>query len=87
MSARSRLKIPPLVAPCAPEGDTLTDYDRSQILTYARLLDAERDGFNWAEAATEILLLDVATDAAAAKQCWQSHLDRARWFVAGGFST
>lgn len=87
MPAKAHLKIPPLVAPSAPAQDTLTDYDRSQILTYARLLDAERDGFDWSEAATEILLLDVAADELAAKRCWQSHLDRAQWFVDGGFAT
>lgn len=87
MPAKAHLKIPPLVAPCAPSSAALTDYDRSQILTYARLLDAERDGFDWSEAATEILLLDVAADAAAAKRCWQSHLARAQWFVDGGFAT
>lgn len=86
MPAKSHLNIPPLVAPSAPAGDALTDYDRSQILTYARLLDAERDGFDWTEAATDILLLDIEVDTAAAKRCWQSHLDRAHWFVDGGFA-
>ena len=86
MPAKAHLKIPPLVAPCAPAVDALTDYDRSQILTYARLLDAERDGFDWSEAATEILLLDIEADAAGAKHCWRSHLDRAHWFVDGGFA-
>lgn len=65
----------------------MTDYDRTHILTYARLLDAERDGYEWIDAAMEVLDLDVVADPLRAKNCWQSHLDRARWFVAGGFST
>lgn len=86
MSAKAQFNVLPLVAPRAPVDNVLTDYDRSQILTYARLLDAERDGFDWIETAAEILLLDVASDPAAAKCCWQSHLDRAHWFVDGGFA-
>lgn len=87
MPATNQMNIPPLVAQCAPAQDVLTDYDRSQILTYARLLDAERDGYDWSEAASEILLLDVDVDAEVAKRCWRSHLDRAHWFVDGGFAT
>lgn len=64
----------------------MTDYDRTHILTYARLLDAERDGYEWADVATEVLDLDVAADPGGAKSCWQSHLDRAHWFVDGGFA-
>lgn len=87
MAATNFSKSPPLVEPCAPVNDVLTDYDRSQTLTYARLLDAERAGYGWADAATEILLLDVEADTEAAERCWRSHLDRAHWFVDGGFST
>ncbi|MCW0197652.1 DUF2285 domain-containing protein [Sphingopyxis sp.] len=64
----------------------MTDYDRTHILTYARLLDAERDDYDWTDVAMEVLDLDVAADPGGAKSCWQSHLDRAHWFVDGGFA-
>lgn len=64
----------------------MTQYDRIQMLAYARLLDAERDGFNWTDVALEVLDLDVAADAAGARQCWQSHLDRAHWIAGEGLA-
>lgn len=70
----------------APQDMTLTDYDRAHVLTYARLLDAERDGYDWVEAAVEILDLNMAADRIRAKACWRSHLDRAHWFANGGFA-
>lgn len=70
----------------APDVPAMTDYDRTHILTYARLLDAERDDYDWTDVAMEVLDLDVAADPCGAKICWQSHLDRAHWFVDGGFA-
>ena len=70
----------------APQEAGLTNYDRAHTLTYARLLDAERDGYGWAEAAAEVLDLDIAADPPRAEKCWRSHLDRAHWFVSGGFA-
>lgn len=65
----------------------MTDYDRTHMLTYARLLDAECDDFDWTDVAMEVLDLDVTADPRGAKICWQSHLDRAHWLVNGGFAT
>lgn len=70
----------------APETAGLTDYDRTHVLTYARLLDAERDGYDWPAVAIEVLDLDVDADRVGAEKCWRSHLDRAHWFVNGGFA-
>jgi len=70
----------------APNNPAMTDYDRVQMLTYARLLDAESDGYGWTDVAVEVLDLDVAADPAGAKRCWQSHLDRARWIVGDGLA-
>lgn len=74
------------IAERAPDGLTMTDYDRVQMLTYARLLDAERDDYDWTDVALEVLDLDVAADAAGARHCWQSHLDRAHWIVGEGLA-
>src|SRR3546814_6377032 len=64
------------IAERAPDGPAMTGYDRVHTLTYARLLDAERDGHDWTDVAAEMLDLDVAADRAGAKASWQSHLDR-----------
>lgn len=67
----------------APDTATLTDYDLSHFLTYARLIDAERARVDWRKAASEILLCDVEQDPDGTLRCWQSHLARAHWVVDG----
>src|SRR5690606_1519796 len=71
----------------APNDFSLTAYDRAHMLTYARLLDAERLGHDWTAAAAEILGLDVVVDCEAAERCWRSHLERARWIVGKGLAS
>lgn len=68
----------------APTGETVLDYDRRHLLTYAELLDAEKDGVAWQDGALEILGIDPVTDAARARICWDSHLVRARWIAGAG---
>jgi hypothetical protein len=72
-----------LVHEAAPSVERITLYDQCHFLTYARLLDAERAGLNWREAATDILLCDVQQDPESTRRCWQSHLTRAHWVVGG----
>lgn len=67
----------------APDSGALTNYDASHFLTYARLLNAERAGVDWREAATDILLCDVELDPDGTRRCWESHLARAHWVVSG----
>jgi hypothetical protein len=68
----------------APSGETVFDYDRRHLLTYAELLDAEKDGIAWQDGALEILGIDPVTDATRARVCWESHLARARWITGAG---
>lgn len=68
----------------APTGETVLDYDRRHLLTYAELLDAEKDGITWQDGALEILGIDPVTDATRARTCWDSHLARARWITGAG---
>lgn len=75
---------PDWLEPDAPGGDVVTDYDQRHFLTYARLLDAEREAQNWRDAAAEILKLDVIDDPDAAERCFRSHLNRAHWIVGPG---
>lgn len=75
------------VAERAPSEFVVTEYDHAHMLTYARLLDAERDGHEWSVVAAEVLDLHVSADCEGARRCWQSHLERAHWLVREGFAT
>ena len=83
MSVRS---LPP-VDPLAPTSASVTPYDRTHYLLYARLIDAEDGGGDWKVAAGAILECDVAHDPEAAKLCYDSHLARARWIVGEGLDS
>lgn len=69
----------------APEGP-VTAYDRRNLSIYAQLLDAEDSGLDWRTCAEEILGRDPHGDATATFVCWQSHIKRARWIIAGGLA-
>ncbi len=76
----------PVVAEKAEWSEVITHYDRQHFLTYARLLDAERDEVDWRDAVREILLRDPDKDPIKARICWESHLERARWISTTGYS-
>ena len=76
---------PPPVADTAPSEPRITDYDRSHIATYLRLLDAAADGAPWDEVARVVLGLDPSGDADAARRIHASHLARARWISDQGY--
>lgn len=68
----------------APDCDTLTDYDRSHLMTYARMLDVDGGDGRWRDASLAILGVDPSIDEAEARACWDSHLRRAQWIVGAG---
>ncbi|WP_296614644.1 hypothetical protein [Sphingomonas sp.] len=68
----------------APASDSVLDYDRRNLLTYAELLDAADAGVDWLAGALDILGIDPVIDAERARACWDSHLARARWIVGDG---
>ena len=70
---------PPPVADEAPREAVLTVYDRSHLVTYLRLLDAEAEGADWAEVARVVLNLDPSREPERARRVWESHLARAKW--------
>jgi len=72
------------VAPRAPEGDTVVDYDRRHLALYAALLDADDAGQCWREVARLLMRLDLSD--CDAEACWRSHLERARWIVGAGLA-
>lgn len=66
--------------------DGVTTYDRTHLMTYAELLDADARGVTWQQAAFDILGIDPEADTETARVCWDSHLARARWIVREGLA-
>lgn len=68
-----------------PSGETLTSYDREHMKLYMRLLDAERDGADWREAARILFGLDPEHDLERCRLIHDTHLARARWMTEHGY--
>jgi hypothetical protein len=77
--------VDPPVADLAPDTETLTAYDQEHLVTYLRLLDAEADGADWADAARIVLKIDPSREPERARRAWESHLARAKWMSDGGY--
>jgi hypothetical protein len=71
---------------CPPIADEITDYDKSHLVTYLRLLDADAEGADWKEVASVVLGLDVARDFETAGRTYRNHLDRAKWMTTNGYA-
>lgn len=69
----------------APSGGELTDYDRSHVKLYVRLLDADAEGAAWQEGASVLFGLDPARDPERAFGVYTSHLERAQWMAETGY--
>lgn len=69
----------------APAGQELTAYDKAHVKLYARLLDADADGADWAEAVQVLFGLDPARDPDRCRLIHDSHLARARWMTHTGY--
>jgi hypothetical protein len=65
----------------APSVSMLTDYDEEHLIIYRGLLDAERDGAEWDEAALLVLRIDPIREPARARRVWERHLARAKWLA------
>ncbi|MCC8972680.1 DNA -binding domain-containing protein [Bradyrhizobium brasilense] len=82
------MQKPPLdpdVADEAPTAPVLTGYDEKHLVTYLRLLHADKDGADWREVARLVLHLDPDREAGRAHRTWESHLARARWLTEHGY--
>lgn len=73
------------ISDLAPDGPDLTAYDRDQMPTYLRLIDAADDGADWREAVEIIFGVDPNADIERARATYDSHLARARWISAQGY--
>ena len=68
-----------------PESATLTDYDRTHMKLYLRLLDAATDGAAWQEAVSILFGIDPDQNPERARRVHDSHLARARWMTEHGY--
>lgn len=68
-----------------PASDHLTDYDRTHLKIYARLLDAAAEHADWCEVASIVLGLDPAREPERARRVHEAHLERARWMTIKGY--
>lgn len=68
-----------------PESAELTDYDRSHMTLYMRVLDAAADGADWREIAEVLFGLDAGHEPDRARHVIDSHLARARWMSEHGY--
>lgn len=75
----------PEIADIAPVDKELTAYDRAHLVTYMRLLDAEKAGADWREVARLVLGIDPAMEEERARRAHDTHLARARWLGAHGY--
>jgi hypothetical protein len=82
---RVKFNPAPNVADTAPIDEAITLHDERHYVTYLRLLDAEKDGADWTEAAQIVLHRDPETEADRTRCCWESHLARAHWMTRIGY--
>ena len=68
-----------------PDSAELTDYDRSHMTAYMRVLDAATDGADWREAVAVIFDIDPTVEPERARRVHDSHLARARWMTEHGY--
>lgn len=68
-----------------PQSDRLSAYDERHLVTYLRLLDAERDGATWEEAVAIIFAIDPGIEPERARHVHASHLARAKWMTQNGY--
>jgi hypothetical protein len=80
-----RPQLDPSVDDFAPTDEALTKYDKLHLITYLRLLDAEKAHADWQEVAKVVLHIDPVQECERAKRAWESHLARARWMTEHGY--
>lgn len=78
-------QLAPEVDDAAPTAVEITRYDQEHFVTYARLLDAETAGADWRAVVRLVLGRDPEHEPQLSRQCWESHLTRARWITTTGY--
>lgn len=75
--------MPPLdpeVADLAPDEPTLMPYDQQHVVTYVRLLDAEKANADWQEVVRIVLHIDPVTEPTRARGAYE-----VIWLVPNGW--
>ena len=78
-------ELEPEIATEAPSDPELTPYDRTHLITYLRLLDADVEGAPWDEVARIVLGIDPVAEPQAARRAHETHLRRAQWMTEAGY--
>ena len=78
-------ELEPEIASEAPADTELTPYDRTHLITYLRLLDADVEGAPWDEVARIVLGIDPVEEPQAARRAHETHLRRAQWMTEAGY--
>jgi len=84
----TRMKKPPRdpdVADLAPTDSVLTVYDEEHIITYLRMLDADKEGADWREVTQIVLHINPELEPDRARRAFDSHLTRAKWMTEHGY--
>ena len=68
-----------------PQSDRLSAYDERHLVTYLRLLDAEKDEASWEEVVSIIFAIDPASEPDRARMVYDTHLARARSMTEHGY--
>ena len=68
-----------------PQSDRLSAYDERHLVTYLRLLDAEKDEASWEEAVSSTFAIDPASEPYRAQRVYATHLARAKWMTEHGY--
>ena len=68
-----------------PQSDRLSAYDERHLVTYLRLLDAEKDEASWEEVVSIIFAIDPVSEPDRARRIYDTHLARARWMTQHGY--
>lgn len=68
-----------------PQSDRLSAYDERNLVTYLRLLDAEKDEASWEEVVSIIFAIDPASEPDRWRRVYATHLARAKWMTQHGY--
>ena len=76
--------LDPDVDNIAPTDGGLTVYDERHVVTYMRLLEAEKKGADWKEVTRLVLQIDAERELDRARNAYLTHLARAKWVTEQG---
>lgn len=77
--------LDPDVADAAPTEPVVTPYDHEHVVTYLRLLDADKERADWREVVRIVLHIDPEREPERARHAFDSHLARAKWMTEHGY--